>query len=280
MPTIEKITRLRNTLNAARNLRQTIGFVPTMGAFHDGHLSLIRHCKKENDVCVVSIFVNPTQFGPKEDYRQYPRNKRRDCQLASQAGADIVFYPSVDEIYPPGSSTFIEVPNVTENLCGQSRPHHFRGVATIVAKLFLIVNPDRAYFGQKDYQQTVVVKNMVRDLNFPIKIRVLATVREPGGLAMSSRNIYLTPEARSEANVLYASLKAAKGAIRKGETSAARIKAILRAMIAKTSGRIDYLECIDAETLRPVKQIRGRCAIALAVFFGTTRLIDNIILQI
>ncbi len=280
MQTIQTIARLRKILEAARKSGKTIGLVPTMGAFHRGHLSLIRQCKKENSLCVVSIFVNPAQFGPKEDYRRYPRNKRQDCRLAAEAGADIVFYPSVDEMYPPRSSTFVDTCDLTQTLCGKSRPGHFRGVATVVAKLFLIAAPDRAYFGQKDYQQTVVIRKMARDLNFPVRIKVVATVRESDGLAMSSRNIYLTPNERSEAGTLYASLKAAKHDILNGQLSVAKIKAGIRSLISKTSGRIDYIECVDAQTLRPIKRFDGQCVIAVAVHFGKARLIDNIILQI
>jgi len=280
MQTIQTIARLRKILETARKTGKTIGFVPTMGAFHQGHLSLIRQCKKENARRVVSIFVNPTQFGPKEDYRQYPRNKRRDCRLAAEAGADIIFYPSADEMYPSGHSTLIDTGDLTRTLCGKSRPGHFHGVATVVAKLFLIVGPDRAYFGQKDYQQTVVIRKMVRDLNFPVRIKVVETMRESDGLAMSSRNIYLTPRERSEAGTLYASLKTAKHEVLEGELSVARIKARIRSMILKTSGRIDYIECVDAQTLRPIKRFDGRCVIAVAIHFGKARLIDNIILQI
>ncbi len=280
MQTIHTIQKLRLAVQKARAEGKSIGFVPTMGAFHQGHIALIQRCKKDHGLCVVSIFVNPTQFGPKEDYRNYPRDKRRDCRMAAEAGADVVFYPSVEEMYPVEYSSFIDVPDVTETLCGKSRPHHFRGVATVVAKLFLIVNPDQAYFGQKDYQQTVVIQKMARDLNFPVKIRVIPTVREPDGLAMSSRNIYLTPQERSEAAVLFASLQAAKKSVGKGEKDPEAIKTLIRSMIKRTSGRIDYIECADALTLRPVRHLKGRCVIALAVFFGKARLIDNIILQI
>lgn len=280
MKIISSITELRKHLAACRRSRKTIGFVPTMGALHQGHLSLIKASRRENDMTVLSIFVNPTQFGPKEDLKAYPRPKKQDCRLAREAGCDIVFYPSVKTMYPDGQTTVIDVPGVSEGLCGQRRPGHFRGVATVVAKLFHLVMPDNAYFGRKDYQQVTVIKKMVADLNFPIKIKEVATVREPDGLAMSSRNSYLNQCQRREAVILYQSLRAAKDIVRAGERRASVIRASIRRRISQTSGRLDYIACVDAKTLKPVTQFKGTCLIAVAVFFGTTRLIDNIVLQI
>jgi pantoate--beta-alanine ligase len=280
MKTISSITSLKKIIAAQRKKGKTIGFVPTMGAFHDGHLSLIKKCRQENDIVVVSIFVNPTQFGPKEDFSTYPRNKMRDCRLANEYGCDIVFYPSVATMYPEDRMTMIEVPNVSEGLCGAKRPGHFRGVATIVAKLFHIVTPDTAYFGQKDFQQVAVIRKMTADLNFPITIKTVPTFRETDGLAMSSRNVNLSANHRKEAAVLYQALTHAKDKIFAGEMHSSAIRSLIRSQINRTSGVIDYIECRDAKTLKPVKKFHGKCVIALAVFFGKVRLIDNIVLQI
>ncbi len=280
MMTINSIRGLRRALVRFRAEGRTIGLVPTMGALHEGHLSLIRRSKKECDVGVVSIFVNPTQFGPREDYARYPRPKALDCRLAREAGADIVFYPSPDEMYPPGHETVVDVPVLSRGLCGASRPGHFRGVATIVAKLFIAVMPDRAYFGEKDFQQTAVIRRMTRDLGLPIAVRVCPTVRAADGLALSSRNQYLSSREREEAVVLYQALREARRQVRAGERSARVLLAQARRRIRSTSGRIDYLECVDAATLEPVQTLRGPSVMAAAVFFGRTRLIDNIALQI
>lgn len=257
-----------------------IGFVPTMGALHEGHLSLIKKCRKENDVVVVSIFVNPIQFGPNEDFVTYPRHKTQDCTLAKQAGCDIIFYPSVKTLYPRIPSTTIDVPGVSDGLCGSKRPGHFRGVATIVAKLFNIANPHRAYFGQKDFQQVAVIKKMTADLNFPVAIKSVPTKRSKDGLAMSSRNIYLSTKQRQEAPIIYQSLRLAKQKILNGNCDVSSIQRFIREKISTTSGKIDYIECRDAKSLTPLKIFKGKCIIAVAVFFGTTRLIDNITLQI
>ena len=280
MKTISSIYALRKILAAHRRKKHTIGFVPTMGALHEGHLSLIRRCRKDDDIVVVSVFVNPTQFGPREDFKLYPRNRANDLALARSAGCDIVFFPSVSAIYPRGKSTTVTVPEVSQGLCGSKRPGHFQGVATIVAKLFNIVQPEHAYFGQKDYQQVVVIKRMVADLNIPLHIHTVPTFREPDGLAMSSRNRYLSPRQRNEAAVIYRSLTLAKSRIAEGERSSVKIKSIIRRQISKTSGRIDYIECADAYTLQPLARLGGKCVIAAAVFFGKARLIDNIVLQI
>jgi pantoate--beta-alanine ligase len=281
MKIITTTKALRNELAAARGKGKTVGFVPTMGAFHQGHLSLIRRCKKENDICVVSIFVNPTQFGPKEDFKTYPRNKRRDASLARQAHTDILFCPSVKDIYPQDYLTYVNVEKVTEALCGKSRPGHFKGVATIVAKLLNIVGPNVLYLGQKDFQQCVVLQQMVRDLNFPVGVTICPTFREKDGLAMSSRNQYLSKEDRQEAPILYTALKISKGLIQKGARDPGEISEFIRETVEKNSrGKIDYIACVDAKNLTPLKEIRGKCLIALAVIFSRARLIDNILVQV
>ena len=280
MKIISSIRSLRKYLNTYRCKNKSIGFVPTMGALHEGHLALIRKCRKENDIVVISIFVNPAQFGLKEDYTAYPRDKKHDCALARHCGCDIVFYPSVSAMYPGGFTASVTVKDISEILCGARRPGHFQGVATVVAKLFNIVEPRRAYFGQKDFQQVVVIRHLIKDLNFPVALRTLATVREKNGLALSSRNSYLSKEQHEEAAVLYRSLRCAKRKILDGERKASRIKSLIKHMIRSTSGTIDYIACVDSKTLEPLTHFEGKCTIALAVFFGKARLIDNIVLQI
>lgn len=278
---VTTINQLQKNLKEARRKGKTIGFVPTMGYFHEGHLSLMRRAKKENDVCVVSIYVNPAQFGPKEDFKKYPRDLKRDSSMIKKENVDILFIPSNNDIYPNGYLTYIDVEKVSQPLCGQFRPGHFRGVATIVAKLLNMVQPDVMYLGQKDAQQVVVLKTMVRDLNFPAKVKVVATMREADGLAMSSRNQYLSPEERKESVVLYRSLQSAKKAIEAGESSPAKIKNVIQSIIQKeSSGKIQYVECVNADTLESIKHLKGNVLIALAVYFGKTRLIDNIIIPI
>lgn len=283
MKIISSIRSIQKHMAAYRMAGKTIGFVPTMGALHDGHLALIQHCRKENDIVVVSIFVNPAQFGPKEDFQTYPRQKARDCRLAKSGGVDIIFYPSVNTMYPDGIDeicTTVSVAELSSRLCGKSRPGHFDGVATVVAKLFNIVFPDRAYFGQKDFQQLAIIKRMVTDFNFPIRIKSVPTVREADGLAMSSRNVYLSSRQRKEAPVLYQALRQAKQVVRNGGKNVSVVKALIANHISATSGRIDYIECVDAKTLEPLVHFKGSCLIALAVYFDKTRLIDNILLQI
>ncbi|MEO0020092.1 MAG: pantoate--beta-alanine ligase [candidate division WOR-3 bacterium] len=258
-----------------------VGFVPTMGALHQGHLKLMEVARERCDRLVVSIFVNPIQFGPKEDYRFYPRDLQRDLRLVKQVGADVVFYPDVKEMYPKGYATYVEVEGLTRYLCGRSRPGHFRGVTTVVAKLFNIVKPHLAVFGQKDAQQAFVIKRMVKDLNYDIEVLVVPTVREKDGLAMSSRNVYLNSKEREEAPVLYRALKLAEGLIRNGERDAKRVKGAMRSLIREESeGRIDYIEIVDTNRLEPVKKLKGEVLIALAVYFGKARLIDNIIVKV
>jgi pantoate--beta-alanine ligase len=277
--TIDDPSAIQRRCASLRREGQTIGFVPTMGAFHEGHLSLMRSARAENDVVVVSIFVNPIQFGRGEDFDSYPRDLHGDLAQAETAGVDLVFAPSAEAIYPKGFRTYVDVTELTEGLCGASRPGHFRGVTTVVAKLFNLVRPHRAYFGQKDYQQSVVVRCLIADLNMDIEIVLLPTVRESDGLAMSSRNIRLTPPQRRAASVLYASLSRAEARVRAGERSAQAILEEVRAMIeAEPLARIDYVVLCDPETLRPLDRIAGPVLAALAVRFGETRLIDNLLM--
>ncbi len=256
-----------------------IGFVPTMGALHEGHLSLIRLANKHSDFVVVSIFVNPTQFGPKEDYKKYPRNLKKDAALCQSAGADLIFAPSPEEIYPKGFSTYVNVEHLTQGLCGASRPGHFRGVATVVSKLFNIVQPDAAVFGQKDAQQLAVIRQMTKDLDLPVKIIGAPIVREADGLAMSSRNAYLTPEERKQAVALSRALKLAELKVRNGVKDVKVIKVEIVKLLKHDAplGKIDYIEIVDNGTLEPVKRIRENTLIALAVKFPSARLIDNIV---
>jgi len=254
-----------------------VGFVPTMGYLHEGHLSLVRRARSENDVVVVSIFVNPTQFGPNEDYERYPRDEKRDRKLLEEEGVDYLFIPSVSEMYPEDFSTFVEVSGLTEGLCGAKRPGHFRGVATVVTKLLNIVFPTRAYFGEKDYQQLQVIKRLVRDLNIPVEVIGCPIVREEDGLAMSSRNTYLSPEERKSALSLYKGLKLAEELFESGERNPEVIKKRVEEFILSHPKveKIDYVEIVDPENLKPVKEVKEGDVIALAVFVGKTRLIDN-----
>jgi pantoate--beta-alanine ligase len=265
-----------------QNRRQgmVIAFVPTMGYLHEGHLSLMREARKQGDVLVISIFVNPTQFGPGEDYAQYPRDMERDLALVKDVGVDICFNPSAKEMYPDAFQTSVEVHHVTENLCGASRPGHFRGVTTVVAKLFNIVKPHRAFFGQKDYQQLIAIRQMAEDLNMDIEVIGLPTVREADGLAMSSRNSYLSPAQRNLAPGLYRSLMKGIELFSRGERNAATILNAVRVMIEKeTAATIDYVKLCDARTIQDIDTVIGDAVIAVAAHLGTTRLIDNVILR-
>jgi pantoate--beta-alanine ligase len=263
-----------------RALKGTVGFVPTMGYLHAGHLSHIKHSRQENDVTGASIFVNPTQFGPSEDFDRYPRDYPRDFALLEKAGCDFVFLPEPAEMYPGGYDSWVEVLGVTTVLEGAIRPGHFRGVATVVTKLFNIVEPTRAYFGQKDAQQCVVIKKMVSDLNMNLAVVIGPTLREPDGLAMSSRNVYLSPEERAQAPVLNQSLELAKKMWLAGERKAAVIKAAMQDLIKqKTSGKIDYISIANALTLQELEQAEKPLLISLAVKFGRTRLIDNLLME-
>ncbi|MFO7773259.1 MAG: pantoate--beta-alanine ligase [Dehalococcoidia bacterium] len=273
MQVIETIADLRAL---RQQLSSTVGFVPTMGYLHRGHLALVQRARTENSAVVVSIYVNPAQFGPREDLASYPQDLNRDLELLQREGANIVFSPSDDEMYPPQFSSWIDVQNVTERLEGASRPGHFRGVATIVAKLFNIVQPARAYFGQKDAQQVTVIKRMVADLNMGLEIVVVPTVRESDGLAMSSRNVYLSPEERRAATVLFKALTLARQLGIRGEKDAEEIRRQMTSLIEKEPlARIDYVSVADAETLEELSSIDRPALASLAVRIGTTRLIDN-----
>ncbi len=277
---VTTLAELREAIAVARRQAKKIGLVPTMGALHEGHLSLVRASRAECDFTVVTIYVNPSQFGPAEDYRRYPRTLQSDVEALRGLGADLVFAPADEEVYPAGYSTWIDVGDVARPLEGEHRPTHFRGVATIVLKLFQMVGADAAYFGQKDYQQVLVVRRMVADLNVPIAVRVCPTVREADGLAMSSRNAYLSPAERQQAVVLSRSLGLAQELVARGERDAAAIAARMREWILSARpARIDYVAVVDSETLEPVAEIRGRALAALAVVIGGTRLIDNCLLE-
>jgi pantoate--beta-alanine ligase len=277
---VESVAGVRGVVARAREAGLVVGLVPTMGALHDGHIRLIERCRAEAGWVAVSIFVNPTQFGPNEDFTRYPRTFEDDLARCQAAGVDLVFAPTPSEIYPNGvQSTWVEVPGVSDILEGASRPGHFRGVATVVLKLFEIVRPDVAVFGQKDYQQQVVIRRMVDDLHVPVRIVTEPTVREPDGLAMSSRNRYLAPPDRRAATVLYEALTRARQAALTGEVSANRVRQTMRETIESREGvRLDYAEIVDADTLGPLDQLGpGVRAVALvAVRVGSTRLIDNL----
>jgi len=274
---LSTIAEVRRVLDEARARGASVGMVPTMGALHEGHLSLIRAARAENDVVVVSVFVNPTQFGPQEDLEKYPRDLDRDLALCGQAGADLVFSPEVKEMYAESHSTWVEVVGLTDGLCGRSRPGHFRGVCTVVTKLLNICEPQRAYFGEKDAQQLAVIRRMVRDLDMRVRIVPCPTVREADGLAMSSRNVRLAPEHRAQAPVLYRALKTARDLVTEGERDPAKLHATVMSVLSEApSGEVDYVEIVDASDLTPVGTIEGDCLIALAVRFGDVRLIDNI----
>jgi pantoate--beta-alanine ligase len=276
---VNDITEVREAITEARGAGKAIGLVPTMGALHEGHLSLVRVSAAECGFTVVSVFVNPTQFGPGEDLERYPRDLENDVTLVADAGADLVFAPTAGAMYPARYATYVEVERLTDGLCGARRPGHFRGVTTIVTKLFNICSPDVAYFGQKDAQQAVVIKRMARDLDIDVEVRVLATVREPDGLAMSSRNEYLSSEERLQATCLYRALQKAEELYTEGVRSADRIITEMTAVIeAERDTKIDYISAVDAEELLPVEEITAPTLVALAVFVGDTRLIDNTVL--
>lgn len=270
------IEDLRSALNSARQAGKRIGFVPTMGYLHEGHLSLVDIARANSDLMVMSIFVNPTQFAPNEDLERYPRDFDRDEKLARERGVDIIFYPAVQEMYPAPFYTYVVTEKLAQVLCGITRPTHFRGVTTIVAKLFNIVQPDVAVFGQKDAQQAIIIQRMVADLNFPIRIIVGPIVRESDGLALSSRNVYLSSEERAQAPLIYQALQAAKRAVENGEKEAAKIRSLVAEIIGRAaSARIDYIEVVSTTTLEKVDTIQPGTLLAVAVFFGKTRLIDN-----
>jgi len=281
MRVIRQARDMSVTAQAIRRAGKTIGFVPTMGALHDGHLSLIRTARRQTQLVVVSIFVNPLQFGPQEDFERYPRDLKRDLNLAKHAGCDVVFAPDASQMYPADFRTSVQVEELSERFEGASRPGHFRGVATVVAKLFHLVQPAVAYVGQKDYQQAVLIQRMVKDLNLPVQVRLVPTVREPDGLAMSSRNALLTAQERRDAPVLYRALVAAKEQIRAGERDPQRLLDEMRRLISRgSSARIDYLAVVNAKTLEPLEQVRGHVAVLGALRLGATRLIDNLLVDV
>lgn len=280
MRCIDSINEIRHFVKESRAQGKTIGFVPTMGYMHQGHLALMRQAREDCNLVVVSIFVNPMQFGPSEDFSCYPRDPERDLELCRLEGVSAVFVPRLEEIYPPGFNTQVEVVGPTGCLCDLSRPGHFTGVATVVTKLFNIVLPDRAYFGQKDAQQTLVIKKMVQDLNMPLEIVVCPTFREKDGLAMSSRNVYLSPEERAQAPALYKSLLWARDQVARGERDATALIIKVKEMIAaQTAASVDYVEIRSLPGLAPVEKLESDSLMALAVRFGGTRLIDNIELR-
>ena len=278
MHTVETIAAVQEEVLRLRTAGRSIGFVPTMGAFHEGHLSLMRAARRECGAVVVSVFVNPTQFSPGEDFDRYPRDLAGDQELAAAEDVDILFIPSTKEMYPPGHATTVHVAGLTGRLCGKDRPGHFRGVTTVVAKLFNIVGPDTAYFGQKDAQQAVIIRRMVSDLDTRVKVSVLPIVRESDGLAMSSRNRYLNPEERQAAAVLYRALSEARAAVEAGEKDGKKVHRLVEECIAgEKLVRIEYVAVVDPDTLELLERIEGPALLAVAARVGAWRLIDNCI---
>jgi pantoate--beta-alanine ligase len=278
---LRKIAEVRQWVQEKKKQGLRVGLVPTMGYLHEGHLSLVRAARQENDLVVMSIFVNPLQFGPREDFATYPRDLARDADLAERAGVDMIFAPEGEEMYPyyPQDTT-VQVARLAEGLCGVSRPGHFTGVATVVTKLFMIVLPERAYFGQKDYQQFLVIKRMAADLNMPIEVRMVPIKREADGLAMSSRNTYLSAEERRQAVCLVAALRLCKERFEQGENNSERlIKAMAARINREPAAQIDYIKICDADTLEEMSRIDRPVVVALAVYIGKTRLIDNMLLN-
>ena len=290
MQILSDISELRATLRSRRGGRssnegqapRSVGFVPTMGALHAGHRSLVQAARQRCDLVVASIFVNPTQFGPNEDFSRYPRTLEQDCQMLEAEGVDVVFTPTAEAMYPQGASTFVDVEGVSDRLDGASRPGHFRGVATVVAKLFHIVQPDFSFFGQKDAAQVAVLRKMVRDLDFPLELIVCATVREPDGLAMSSRNRYLSAQERRQALALSRALQLAEMQVARSEVAAPTASALLQTMRAtlqeEPALRLDYVAVVDPDTLLPIDDVAAGGLLAIAAYVGNTRLIDNVLL--
>ena len=279
MKLVTTVNEMRALSRAARAQRKQLGLVPTMGALHEGHLSLVRAARSKSGVVAASIFVNPTQFGPQEDFARYPRNLEADCAILEREGVEYIFAPSTEEMYPKGAVTWVTVEGMSDRLCGRSRPGHFRGVTTVVSKLFHIVEPDTAFFGQKDAAQHAIIRRMVRDLDMPVRIEVCPIVREPDGLAMSSRNAYLTAAERKSALVLHRALMGVQEMFHAGEQDLDKLIQAGRAEIASEPGaRLDYFEIVDPDTLEPVPQITTRTLAAVAALVGKTRLIDNVVL--
>jgi len=278
MEVIKTIKEMKEFSSQARRAGKTIAFVPTMGYFHDGHLSLMREGRRRGHLLIISLFVNPTQFGPNEDFKNYPRDFERDSKMAEEVGVDVLFAPEASDMYPLNHQTIVRVEKVTQNLCGRSRPIHFQGVTTVVMMLFEIVMPHVAIFGEKDYQQLVTIQQMVRDLHLSVEVVGMPTVREVDGLAMSSRNAYLLPEERKAALSLYRSLQKAKELLQKGERKADRILHEMKGIFqSEPLVRIDYVQICDATTLQDVDRIEGDVVVALAAYLGKTRLIDNLV---
>lgn len=281
MKVITTIKDMQQEMKKEKQLGHSIGFVPTMGYLHEGHATLLGAARTENEVVVLSIFVNPTQFGPNEDFDTYPRDFERDERVAKEANVDYLFYPSVEEMYKSSRSVAITVTDRVDVLCGQKRPGHFDGVATVLTKLFHIVTPDRAYFGKKDAQQVAVVDSLIEDFNFPVELRAVDTVREADGLAKSSRNVYLTDKEREEAPVLFKSLQTALQLLESGEKHVEILKGTIRKEIEQhTSGKVDYINVYTYPELKTIKQAAGKIIIALAVQFSKARLIDNVIVDV
>ncbi|MFN2119822.1 MAG: pantoate--beta-alanine ligase [Anaerolineales bacterium] len=273
-------TTLQELETSRSLLEEPLGLVPTMGYLHEGHLSLVGRARAECRSVAVSIFVNPAQFGPTEDLAKYPQDLERDLRQLEASGADVVWTPTPEIMYPTGYQTWVEVEKITQGLEGAQRPGHFRGVATVVSKLFNAVRPAKAYFGQKDAQQAAVIRQMTRDLNFPVEIVVCPIVREPDGLAMSSRNVYLSPEQRRAATVLYRALNAAEAAYKGGERKADALRHVMEKILAgEPLAKVQYVSCADYDTLRELEQVSGKTLLSMAVFFGKTRLIDNTVLD-
>ena len=280
MKLINTIDGIRGFLTSTRQDGKRLSLVPTMGALHEGHLSLVRAARDKSDLVAVSIFVNPTQFGPNEDFAKYPRNLESDCKMLEREHVAVIFAPSIDAMYPAGAVTWVTVEGMSDRLCGKSRPGHFRGVTTVVAKLFHIIEPDVAFFGQKDAAQVAIIRRMVRDLNMPVQIEVGAIVREPDGLALSSRNAYLSPEERKSALVLNRSLQRAEKLLDRGERESAKLITAGKEEFAKEpSVRLDYFEIVDPDSLEAMSSISKRTLIAVAAHVGNTRLIDNILVD-
>lgn len=281
MKILNEIDKMKTYAKIIKKQNKLVGFIPTMGYFHQGHLDLMSTARKQCDTLIVSVFVNPIQFGPKEDYEKYPRDIKKDEELAKSCGVDVLFAPKKEDMYPKGFSTFVNVERLTETLCGKSRPGHFKGVTTVVMKLFDIIKPDITYFGQKDAQQAFVVKKMIEDLNMDITMKILPTTREASGLPMSSRNVYLKKAEKAEAGVLYQSIKLAEELVSSGEKDSKKIIKKMRDLIESQApgAKIDYVSIVETETLKEIPNIKNEVLIALAVFIGKTRLIDNIILD-
>jgi len=279
MKICESSEQLRAAVRAAKSQGQRVGFVPTMGALHEGHLSLVRAARQQCPFVVASVFVNPAQFGPNEDFAKYPRNLERDRQMLESEGVSLLFAPPVEEMYPAGANTFVTVEGLSDKLCGRSRPGHFRGVTTVVSKLFHIVEPDLAFFGQKDAAQAAIIRRMVRDLKFPTEIVVCPIVREADGLAMSSRNAYLDPAQRKQALVLFRALARLQTLVDQGEADSRNLIAAAKSVLAdEREVRLDYVEVVNPESLEPVADVSKGALVAVAAFVGNTRLIDNLLL--